>query len=211
MTATPRPAASLVHLIWLATGLVAISGYALAFCLLEGRVEERANQVARSVDQLRADGRTQAQEPQLSRERERLRAQLAGMSIAGDPARIVARFVRDGERIASRHLVKITAISAPASAPQPGAAPSITADPLQTIPLDVVVEGRYVNLLAAFRELSTTRVLAQVELASLARRNIDAPDATLSAALHVTLERVVQPSSPPAAASGTLDVRPQPR
>lgn len=231
MIAPARRAQAATNILWLATFVVSVSGYALGFRLLEGRIDERAVEIARSADQLRADGRVQASAPQLAGERERLRRELARVSMTGERSRLVARFVYDAARITARLHTKITAISGAAPVPfDPVSAPSplppmrsrdetiigsaslhaatITADPFESIPLEVVIEGRYVNLLAALRELSATRVPAHVELGSLARKNVDAPDATLTASLHVTLERLAQPQSRSATPLATRNDQP---
>jgi hypothetical protein len=60
------------------------------------------------------------------------------------------------------------------------------------------------------RALSAARVLAAVDVASLARKHADGADATLTAALHVVLERLapapaLAPLAP--ASAGPADVR----
>ncbi|HEX3463174.1 MAG TPA: hypothetical protein VHS78_03860 [Candidatus Elarobacter sp.] len=65
----------------------------------------------------------------------------------------------------------------------------------ETTAFDVVVEGRYTDVLATVRELSaSSRVLASVEVASLARKSAGTDDSTLSASLRITLHRLTAPA-----------------
>lgn len=145
----------------------------------------------------------------------RVRDQLRAVALDGDRSTVVAHFLRDAARIAVVHRATITAITnvSPAGAP---AAPQARAT-LDAVPLDVTVEGRYADVLATMRALSRSTVPAAVELASLARKHVDGPDPTLSAALHVALQRFERPNATAndaTAASdgaGPSDVRTRPR
>ncbi|MEA2664008.1 MAG: hypothetical protein QOI11_952, partial [Candidatus Eremiobacteraeota bacterium] len=84
-----------------------------------------------------------------------------------------------------------TAASPPGAAPSPNRPARPPADTFEAIPLDLTVEGRYADVLATVAALSSARVPAMVDVASLARKQAGSPDATLSAQLHVTIQRLV--------------------
>ena len=189
--------------VWFASAAVVFAAYALVLRPGEARVAERMDEIARTTAQLRAGERLLASQPQLEAERRRLAAML-GRIDATDTTQLVARFVRDAARVAARHRALIVAIAAsgtpPASA-QPHKAASAgtteateatgaTAGPECVATLDLTIEGRYADVLAALRELSSAHVLAAVDVASIARKSADASDPTVSAALHVVLERI---------------------
>lgn len=222
MTATPRHRSGAAGVIWFAAFVVVLGGYVLAFRIVAVRIDERLDQITRSAERVRADERVVAERPRLEVEQAQLRARLSRVALDDDATRLVSRFVHDAARVAERHRTKVTAIAAAAAAAiaasnsgsigvsSSPSASALPADRFQAIPLEVTLEGRYIDLLAALRELSATRVLASVELVSLVRKNIDAPDATLTAALHVALERLAQtPPSP--TAPQTREVRSGPQ
>lgn len=223
MTAIPRDQRTGVNLVWFAALVVALGGYVFAFRLIETRIDERVARIAHSSEQLRADDRVLAEQPRLVVERAHLRARLARVEIGDDATRLVARFLHDAARIAARHRTSITAIagsSAGAAAARTplsdsfvrsSTPPATVVDPFQVIPFDVTIEGRYGDLLATVVELSATPVLARIDLVSLGRKNVDAPDATLSAALHVALERVAPPIPLSTPSPEVLDVRTRPQ
>jgi hypothetical protein len=133
-----------------------------------------------------------------------LRGTLVSVQLRGTRGAQVARFVRDAARVVVSHRTTIATIavsgaplaSAPivnrtATAGSSGTADSgVGADPLDAIVLDVTIDGRYADVLAAIRALSHTDVLASLDIASLARKNADAAEAMLTATLHVTLHRL---------------------
>jgi hypothetical protein len=146
--------------------------------------------------------------PRFETDRRRLRGELRAVELGAGRSALVAQFLRDAARIAAAHHAVIPSItsngtSSPvAAAPNGGNAP---VEPLESIPLEITVEGRYADVLATMRELSRARVLAAIDVASLARKHADGADATLTAALHVALERLAPPEIAPPA--GPADVR----
>ena len=185
--------------LWLVVCCVAVAGYVVAVRIEGGRADERIAANALTAERLRAGSITLAQRPRLEAERARLRGLLRGVD-TGDATRLVAEFVRDAAHESARLHTVITAIGAsnhpaPATAPvnsattTPAATTTTSAntDPIVLLPLDVTLEGRYLDVLATIRRLSRMHVVAAVEVGALARTNADSSDATLSAALRVSL------------------------
>jgi Tfp pilus assembly protein PilO len=205
--------------------VVVLAAYAFIFRAGEARIAERLDENARIAERVRAGERTLASRPRVEARRTRLRAGLRTVELGADRSTLVARFLRDAARIAAAHHATIPAITATgpqiaATAPhiaatgqQNPASPESTAsaEPLEAIPLELTVEGRYADVLATMRALSRSRVLAAVDVASLARKHADGADATLSAALHVALERLApsepEPVTEPAPPLVNADVR----
>ena len=211
----PRDARAL----WFTAVLIVLAGWAFGFRADESRIADRVDDERRLRAQLAAAERTLSTRPALERERATLRARLRRVDLEGDRTTAVARFVRDAAAVAARHRTTIAAIAAVGSArtaappvtsaamPSPRTAPASTAlqapaDAFEAIALDLTVEGRYADLLAAFAALSSGRVPTAVEVVSLARKQAGSPTATLSAQLHVVIERLapaVDPLTPAAA------------
>jgi hypothetical protein len=189
------------RLVRFAAVLVVLAGYLLVFRAGERRIGERVEENARIVERIGAAERTLASARALEGERARLRAGLHAVELGADRSALVARFVRDAARIAAARHTTIATIAAAGTTSRPAAgianaavssvaALPNPADSFETIPLEVVVEGRYTDVLATVRALSRAPVLAGVEIASLTRKNADAADTALTAALHVVLQRL---------------------
>ncbi|MDB5072724.1 MAG: hypothetical protein JWM87_3835 [Candidatus Eremiobacteraeota bacterium] len=177
--------------------LIVLAGYTFVFRAGEARLDERIAENAGIVEQLRDGERRLASRTALIAGRTRLREQLRSASVAADRSTLVARFLRDAARIASDHHAAITAITASTgTGMQPAVAaaertPSFrTDDPFEEIPLEMTVEGRYADVLATIRALPSGRVLASVDVTSLARKSATSPDGTLTASLRVVLQRI---------------------
>jgi hypothetical protein len=189
--------------------LIVLAGYSFIFRTGEARIAERRDGNARIAEQLGADIRTTALRAALIDERARLRKRLRLADASSDRSTTVARFLRDAAALATSHRTAISAVTATgasAAVPATGAtgvstaaavpgsergSPAVSSeDPFDAIPLDMTVEGRYGDVLATVRALSADRVLATVDVTSLVRKNAAAPDATLTAALRVVLERL---------------------
>jgi hypothetical protein len=173
--------------------LIVLAGYAFVFRAGEGRLDGRIAENARIADQLRDGERTLASRTALIAVRARLREQLRSANVAADRSALVARFLRDAARIAADHHAAITTIAAGSAAPaiaEP--TPSLrTADPFEEIPFEMTVEGRYADVLATVRALPAGRVLASVDVTSLARKSAASADGTVTASLRVVLQRIV--------------------
>lgn len=193
---------------------VVLAAYVFVFRGGEMRIAERLDENARIAERVRAGERTLASRRTLEAERGRLRARLHAVDLAADRSRLVARFLHETARIAAAHHTAIPAIAATgttAGTASAATAPNAPAEPLEAIPLELTVEGRYADVLATMRALSRAHVLAGVDIASLARKHADGTDATLTAALHVALERSVE-SAPealtePTRPAGAADAR----
>jgi hypothetical protein len=190
-------------LVRFAAVLTVLAGYAFVFRAGESQIDGRIAENAHIAEQLRDGERTLASRAVLLAERARLRAQLRSADVTADRSAIVARFLRHAAVIAAEHHAAITAITAggtvpittsrtPApSGPLAGRSEARSVDePFEEISLEVTVEGRYADVLATIRALPAGRVLASVDVTSLARKNAASADGTLTASLRVVLERI---------------------
>ena len=196
--------------------MIVLAGYVFVFRAGERRIGDRVADNARIGEQIVAAERTLAAAPALEAERRRLRGTLVSVHLRGTPGAHVARFMRAAARVLAAHRATIATIAvntspivpssvpgrsaiAPSSAPAVSAATTVNGttagsetavDDLDSVALDLTVEARYADVLDAVRALSRTDVLASVDVTSLARKNADTSDATLTATLHVVLHRL---------------------
>ena len=188
--------------------VVVLAAYVFVFRWGEGRITERLDENARIAERVRAGERALASRPRFEAERARLRDRLRAVELDAGRSALVARFLHDAARIAAAHHAAIPTITA-ATAATPISAPPIASNAsnaqLEAIPLEITVEGRYADILETMRALSRSRALAGIDVASLARKHADGPDPTLTAALHVALERMAPAATAPPA--GLADVR----
>ena len=184
--------------------VVVLAAYVFIFRAGETRIAERLEENARIVERERAGERALASRPRLERQRAHLRDRLRAVDLDAGRSALVARFLRDAARIAAAHHATIPTITATGPQGTLAAAPGEPGDPLEAIPLEIAVEGRYADVLATMRALSAARVLVAVDVASLARKHADGADATLTAALHVVLERIAPARTTP---PGPADAR----
>jgi hypothetical protein len=179
-------------LVRFAAVLVVLAGYAFVFRAGEGRIAAQAAENVRSSERLDAGERALTGRAELERERDRLRAQLGPADLGRSRGDLVAGFVRAAAALARAHHCTIVAVAAAGA--QSSALPIATAqvphEPFEAIALETTVEGRYADVLALVRALSAAPVLAAVDIASFARKNADAPDPTVSALLHVAIQRL---------------------
>ena len=178
--------------------LTVLAGYVFVFRAGESRVGEQLADNARIAERIAAAERTLASDPALETERRRLRGMLASVQLHGTRGAHVARFMRDAARVLAAHRTTIATIAVNATpiAISGTRVNGVTAgsdaavDSLDAVALDVTVDGRYADVLSAIRALSRTDVPASVDIMSLARKNADASEATLTATLHVVLHRL---------------------
>lgn len=214
--------------------VVVLAAYAFVFRGGEARIAAQLDRNAGLVERMGAAERTLAARPRIEAQRTRLRERVRAVELDAGRSALVARFVRDAAGIAAAYhatIPTITATTAAAAIPATTvpaantgsvssaataakntafAAMNAEPEPLEALPLDITVEGRYADVLAMIRALSRARVLAAVDVASLARKHADGADATLTASLHVQLERrapleIAPPQTAPPA--GLADVR----
>jgi hypothetical protein len=171
--------------------LVVFAGYALVFRTGEARIAAQAAENARSAERIVAGERSLAMRDAIERERAHLRAHLHLTELARSRGELVARYVHDAASVAATRRCTIVAIAA--GGPQAPLQSRAGDDPFEAIVLDTTIEGRYADVLGTIRGLSAAHVLAAVDVASIARKNANAPDATVSAVLHVALERLAPP------------------
>jgi hypothetical protein len=192
-------------LVRFAAVVVVLAAYALVYRSGETRIAARLDENARIAERVSAGERTLASRPHLEAERQRRRGELRAVDLDGARSALVARFLHEAAAIAAAHHAAIPTITATGTTNAVALAPNAPVDLLEAIPLEVTVEGRYADVLATMRALSRSRVLASVEIASIARKHADGADATLTAALHVALERLAP--SEIARPAGQADVR----
>ena len=195
-----------VKLVRFGAVVVVLAAYVFVFRGGETRIAQRLDDNARIAERVRAAERMLAARPRFEADRSRLRRELRAVELDAGRSALVARFLRDAARIAAAHHAAIPAITATGTAGPAGGAPNGPVEQLETIPLEVTVEGRYADVLATMRALSRSRALAAVDIASLARKHADGRDATLTAALHVALEHLPPANAAPPAKAA--DVRP---
>lgn len=170
--------------------LVVLTGYLCAFRGGERRIAEARAENARTLERLRAAERAVAARGAFETERGRLRARLGTVPHGIDRSLLVARFLRDAVSIGVTHRATITAVSGGPPAFASGAAAPAQAMPaFEPIPLELIVEGRYADVLAMLQALSQAPVPAAVEVVSLTRKET-AVDPTIVAALRIVLERI---------------------
>jgi hypothetical protein len=171
--------------VWWSAALVFAGGTFGFVALGEQRIAGQAATNERLAAQLTQNTAAVRSRGSLLGERGRLRAGLRRFGANGDSAPLVARFVRDADRVAQGHHTTIASIAAPVS---PGT-PRERAEPLDTISLAVTVEGRYADVLAVIRGLSALPVPAAIDVVSLARTSQPGSTA-VAAALRAELQRV---------------------
>ena len=186
--------------------LTVLAGYVFVFRVGESRIGEQLTDNARSVERIAAAERTLASDTALETEHRRLQGTLVSVQLHGTRGAHVARFVREAAHLLAAHRTTIATIAVNASpiAITPGtrvngvtAGSDAAVDALDSVALDVTVDGRYADVLSAIRALSRTGVPASVEIMSLARKNADASEATLTATLHVVLHRLADVRAQP--------------
>jgi hypothetical protein len=192
-------------LVRFAAVVVVLAAYAFVYRSGETRIAARLDENARIAERVSAGERTLASRPHLEAERRRRRGELRAVDLGGARSALVARFLHEAAGISAAHHAAIPTITATGTMNAVTLAPNAPADLLEAIPLEITVEGRYADVLATMRALSRSRVLAAVEIASIARKHADGADATLTATLHVALERLAPTQIAPPA--GQADVR----
>jgi Tfp pilus assembly protein PilE len=201
--------------------VVVLGAYVFVFRGGEGQITAQLDENARLVERAHAAERTLAARPSIEAQRMHLRDRMRTVELDADRSALVARFLRDAARIAATHHATIPAITATGTTATTSTSPTSAKstvpatdlaepEPLEALPLEITVEGRYAEVLAVIRALSRTRVLAAVDVASLGRKHADGADATVAAALHVQLQRRTVPETAPhltAPPAGLTDVR----
>jgi hypothetical protein len=167
--------------------MTVLAGYVFVFRAGESRIGDQLADNARIAEQIAAAERAVASAPALETERRRLRGTLVSVHLRGAPGAHVARFMRAAARVLAAHRATIATIAVNTAPIVPA---SVPADQLDSVALDLTVEARYADVLDAVRALSRTDVLASVDVTSLARKNADGAEPTLTATLHVVLHRI---------------------
>jgi hypothetical protein len=167
--------------------LIAIVASAFLAQALEQRIVECVEENARLRAAIAADLAAAAERAALSTQRERLARELGPVLSVHDATARSAAFLREAAAIARRHRTSVSAVASAERESAIGARTSSATEPRGGLSYEVTLEGRYADVLATVRALSHARLPAAIEIASLTRKNPNALDATLIAALHVNL------------------------
>jgi hypothetical protein len=146
---------------------------------LAAQVDDGVATARRTDDALRL----LAAAPGLEAERRTLRDQLRQVDLGTDVAELVGHFLRSAADVAARHGASIVSVGAGDAAHPSGPA-------AEAVPLDVVLQGSYRALLGSLSDLSRTGVPCAIDVLSLSRVHPDGPDATLLAAVRISLQRL---------------------
>lgn len=166
----------------LAALLIVLGGFFLVFRGDQRRLATQQAENGRIARQIRDDETILATADALAAQTRALRARLAHHALEIDDTVATAAFLQDAARVAARRRTTIAAIG---SAGRQRASSGTAA--FEGVPLDLTVEGRYADVLATLADLSSGRVLAALDVSSIARKNPASNDATLSAAVHVVV------------------------
>lgn len=179
------------NLLWFTAVLVILTGFFFVFRLDEEGVDERLVENRRIAATIERNERRVRTREALHAERERLQTQIRGIALHGERNAIVTAFVAQLSRIAAAHHAVVASIAALDSrSASTGKAETGQSDPFDAIPLELTIEGRYVDVLATVRDLSSGHIFAAVTVASLARKNTSGADATISAVVRIELQRL---------------------
>ncbi len=182
-------------LLRLSAVLIVLAGYVFVFRSGEARIGAQAAANAQTAQQLAEGERAVAERGSLERDRARLRAGLRRLDVVREAGALVARYVRDAAALAAERHCAIVAITGNGTQSSAPAGPPAAGGAFEAIALETTVEGRYADVLATIRALSGSPVLAAVDVASLSRKNPNTTDATVTAVLHVALQRLAAASA----------------
>jgi len=177
--------------------LIVITGYALVFRPLEALVGERYVEIDAARAALEHSLTMAARIPTLERERTGLETQLRRVHFGDRRAVTVDRFLRTVAGVSARDDVAVESVAAGFRPPPAVRAGVVQAPLLEEVPLDVILRGRYRDVIRAARDLNDADSAARITLASLGnadRRQGVLP--LLNAAFHVTLLREADDQTP---------------
>lgn len=184
------------QLVWLAALLVVVAGYFLVFRTLEERIAGENAATENIVATLTGNAAIVRERPALEQRKRDIDARLRGLALHGDRATSMAAFIQECARIASVHYVRVAAIDASRADVRPAG----SHDAFEGLALDLTLLGDYRGLLAAIRDLSHARTLAQIDISSIERRTARKASDTraLEVRLHVLVQRLrdTVPASP---------------
>ncbi|GAC1416191.1 MAG: hypothetical protein NVSMB5_06240 [Candidatus Velthaea sp.] len=184
------------QLIWLAAVLIVVAGYFFVFRSLEERIADEYAATQSIAAALRRNDAIVRERPTLERRKRDVNARLNGLTLNADRSTIVARFVREAAGLALAHNVRVTAIDAARATIGIARADELF-DP---IALDLTLVGQYRDLLGAMRDLSHTRTLARIDVASVERSAMRKANGTnaVQVRLHITAQRLrdAEPTGP---------------
>jgi hypothetical protein len=171
--------------------LIALAACAALWQTAESQRAARLDDAARATAKIEAAAAVVAQRTTLEVQRARLRASLGSVLLHVDATARVASFVRDVAHISMRHRTTIAAIVpqvTPGAATIAAGARVAPTTPQEAFTFEVTVEGAYIDVLATVGDLASLTYPAGVSLTSIARTNPHAAEATVSAAIRVTLD-----------------------
>ncbi len=159
----------------LAVGIVALLACVLVERTGEGHVESRLADAARLSAQIADADAIVADRPSLLARRTQLRTQLGIVLRPVDLTARVASFVAETARIAALRRTSIASIVPDGASAEP-------------IAFVVALDGEYADVLATIADFATLTYPAAISIASVARKNPNGAQTTVTAAIHVRLE-----------------------
>ncbi len=170
--------------------MIVLAGYILIYRPLETAAADRYVQLdaARATLEQRLDRTKRI--PSLERERVVLDRQLRSLHAGDRRAATVDRFLRAVSRVAARSGVTVENVAGDVRQSVMANARATPAPPVEELPLDLTLRGRYGDVIRAVRDLDGGDVAARITLGSLGsadRRTGISP--RLNAAFHITLLR----------------------
>jgi hypothetical protein len=172
-----------------AAGAILIAGYLALVRPLESAAGDRYADLDAARAALERSVAMAQRIPALEAERSALGADLARIHAGERRAATIERFLHNVADIGARDAVTVQSIfgsTLPSATPAPRAA---TPPPLDEIPLDLALRGRYGDVIRAVRDLNAGDVAAGMTLASLGNADRRGAAPQLTAAFHVLLLR----------------------
>ena len=170
--------------------VIVLAGYVLIYRPLETAAADRYVQLdaGRATLEQRLDRTKRI--PSLERERIAFDRQLRSLHAGERRAATVDRFLRAVSGVAARNGVAVENVAGDVRQPVAPNARATPAPPVEEVPLELTLRGRYGDVIRAVRDLDSGDVAARITLGSLGsadRRTGISP--RLNAAFHITLLR----------------------
>ena len=180
-----------VALAWSLAAIVLFGGFVISSHWFEASRATLAATAETAALEIAANEKVLRTKPKLVHEHRTIDEILSHVDLSGDTPSTVAHFLRELDRTARSRGVRLVSIAsgvagrdaatsarvapAPNATMGPGAnaasslVPAPPADPFDAVPLDVVVEGRFVDVIGLVRSLAADRTLVTIEVRSIIR------------------------------------------
>ncbi|HXP92441.1 MAG TPA: GspMb/PilO family protein [Candidatus Binatia bacterium] len=178
---------------WLGTFAIAGMGYFAVVGPSEARLTELDAQSDALLARVLADEQTVKDVDRLNRIQREISGELDGVNLGTDRAGVIAEFLRDVESLAASRRVRLLSVQNQLAAGGAGARPassvSAPSDPFESTSVDVVLQGRYGDVLQTIADLSHSRVLMKIQQSSIdrAKGQQDERSPVLSVQLKLTV------------------------